>query len=207
MSHLYLETVHLPARLQINIMMMTFLQYLYILLQGQDPLMLKFVKGQCKSPINSEWFSSVRRVKENWILNNSFAEIAPIKKPTYQKLVNESIMTSALYYLWSRVKSRGKEIDYNNIIQCQGYLLPNYVMQCEIFSYRTRMNKQKYNFPGTNGKYFCKYGIGVNKDHPFWRIHKYNLTLFVLKWKETNWEFFSRSEKEKKKKNHKQILQ
>ena len=29
----------------------------------------------------------------------SLSKIAPIKKPTYQKLVNESIMTSALYYL------------------------------------------------------------------------------------------------------------
>ena len=167
MSLLYLETGHLPARFQINIMMPIFLQY--ILQQGQNSLMLKFFRAQCENPIKGDWVSSVKIVKDNINLNITFEEIAHMKKPLYQKLVNEQVVSSAFKYLLSKIKSKGKEIDYYNIFQCQGYLLPNTFLtlkeQCEVFSYRTRMNKLKYNFPGTNEKEVCACSIEMANMH------------------------------------------
>ena len=81
-----------------------------------------------------------------------------MKKHTYQKLVNEKVKARAFNYLLSKVKSKGKEINYNNLFQCQGYLLPNNMLnlkeQREIFSYRARMNKLKYGFSGSNNILF-----------------------------------------------------
>ena len=55
------------------------------------------------------------------------------------------------------------------MFQCSGYLLPNNFLtlkeQQEIFSYRTRMNKFQYNFPGTNEKEFCECGIEITNLH------------------------------------------
>ena len=105
-----LETGHLPARFQINIMMLNFLQY--ILQQGQDSLMLQFFRAQCENPIKGDWVSSVKIVKDNINLKITFEEIACMKKPLYQKLVNDKVMSSAFKYLLSKVKSKGKEIEY-----------------------------------------------------------------------------------------------
>ena len=67
------------------------------------------------------------------------------------------------------MKSKGKEIDYNNKLQCQEYLLPNNFLtlkeQREIFSYHTRMNKLKYNFSGNNEEEFCECGIEMTNIH------------------------------------------
>ena len=162
-----LETGHLPARFQINIMMLNFLQY--ILQQGQDSLMLKFFRAQCENPIKGDWVSSVKIVKDNINLKITFEEIPCMKKPLYQKLVNDKVMSSAFKYLLSKVKSEGKEIEYKNIFQCQGYLLPNTFLtlteQRAVFSYRTRMNKLKYNFPGTNENKICECGTEMTNQH------------------------------------------
>jgi hypothetical protein len=92
-----------------------------------------------------------------------------MKKHTYQKLVNEQVKARAFNYLLSKVKSKGKEINYNNLFQCQGYLLPNTLLnlkeQREIFSYRARMNKLKYNFSGSNNKEFCECESEMTNSH------------------------------------------
>ena len=66
-------------------------------------------------------------------------------------------------------KSKGKEINYNNLFQCQGYLLPNNMLnlkeQREIFSYRARMNRLKYNFSGSNNKELCECKSEMTNSH------------------------------------------
>ena len=83
LSLVYLETGHLPARFQIDIMMLNFLQY--ILHQGHDSLMLKFFKAQCEHPTNGDWVSHVIKIKEKIKLDESFEEIAHMKKHIYKK--------------------------------------------------------------------------------------------------------------------------
>ena len=59
--------------------------------------------------------------------------------------------------------------NYYNILQCQEYLLPNNFLtlkeQREIFSYRARMNKLKYNFSGSNNKEFCECESEMTNSH------------------------------------------
>ena len=68
----------------------------------------------------------------------------------------------AYQYLLSKIKSKGKEINYRNNLKCQEYLLPNNILalqeQRAIFSYRARMNNLKYNYSGTNILETCKCG-------------------------------------------------
>ena len=185
MSLLYLETGHLPARFQIDIMMLNFLQY--ILHQGHDSLMFKFFKAQCESPTRGDWVLNVKKVIKNINLNITFEEITHMKKHKYQTLVNEKVRTSAFQYLLSKVKSKGKEINYRSLFQCQEYLLPNNFLtlneQREIFSYRTRMNKLKYNFSGNNDKEFFEYGVEMTNLHLYecLKLNRNNKTVPYVK--------------------------
>ena len=67
--------------------------------------------------------------------------------------MEEKIKMAALIYLKNKIKLKGKEIIYNDL-KCQNYLLPNNTLsleqQLDIFSYRVRMNKLKYNFQGNS---------------------------------------------------------
>ena len=40
-------------------------------------------------------------------------------------MVNEKVKLNAFQYLLSKIKSKGKEINYTSLFRCQGYLLPN----------------------------------------------------------------------------------
>ena len=70
--------------------MINFLQY--INQQGQDSLMLRFFRAQCENPTKGDWVSNVKSIKDNRGLNITFEEIAHMKKPLYQKLVNEKVV-------------------------------------------------------------------------------------------------------------------
>ena len=66
LSLVSLETGHLPACFQIDIMMLNFLQY--ILHQGHDSLMFKLFKAQCEHPTKGDWASHViKNKRENQI--------------------------------------------------------------------------------------------------------------------------------------------
>jgi hypothetical protein len=69
----------------------------------------------------------------------------------------------------ANIKSKGQEIKYGPELQCQDYLLPNNILtlpeQRTIFSYRTRMNKLKYNFKGKNCEEKCKCGQELTNLH------------------------------------------
>ena len=69
-------------------------------------------------------------------------------------MVESKIKVAAFIYLKSKIKSKGKEINYGDQLTCQNYLLPNTILtlkeQKSIFAYRRRSNKLKYNYPGNN---------------------------------------------------------
>ena len=71
-------------------------------------------------------------------------------------------------YTLSKVKSKGKEIDYGKELKCQNYLLPNRIFtwddQVDIFAYKSRMNELKYNF---RGKDLCICGMFLDNENLF----------------------------------------
>ena len=68
-----------------------------------------------------------------------------------------------------KVMSKSKHIHYGYSFQTQPYLMPNNILtvsnQCEIFSYRCRMNDLKYNFPGSEIEEVCICGTKLTNDH------------------------------------------
>ena len=87
-------------------------------------------------------------------LNLTFEDISKTKNVAFKKLVDSKVKKVAVQYLKSKIKSKGKEIQYGNNLMCQGYLLPNSFLtlqeQRAIFSYRSRMYNLKHNYSGTN---------------------------------------------------------
>ena len=75
----------------------------------------------------------------------------------------------AVQYFKSKIKSKGKEIQYGNNLMCQVYLLLNSFLtlqeQRAIFSYRSRMNNLKYNYSGTNILEKCQCGKDMTNPH------------------------------------------
>ena len=147
---LYLEFGVWPARFQINVMMMNFLHY--ILNQKSESLISRFFEAQLNNPIKGDWISNIRKVLKLLNINQSFEDIQSMKINKFMNIVKTSTKEVSFKYLLSKVKSKGKEINYGSELKCQRYLLPNRILtweeQVQIFSYRSRMNQLKYNFGG-----------------------------------------------------------
>ena len=83
--------------------------------------------------------------------------------------MNKQVLKASFKYLLSKIKSKGKEINYGNELKCQQYLKPNSILtfeqQISIFSYRSRMNKLQYNYPGNKRTETCPCGIELVNQH------------------------------------------
>ena len=112
--------------------------------------------------MKGDWVSEVKMLLSDLKIDLSFEQIKSLKKKYFRKIVRENINKIAFTYLITKVKSKGKGIDYKNTLSMQHYLMPNSVLdiydQIEIFSYRTRMNDLKYNFPGNKEEEVCQCG-------------------------------------------------
>ena len=82
-SLLYLETGQLPARYQIQIMMLNFLKY--ILSQKSEALVLRFFTAQLENPIKGDWISNIKKIMTEVDMKETFEEIKTIKKKTLKK--------------------------------------------------------------------------------------------------------------------------
>ena len=165
---LYLETGQLPARFQVQIMMLNFLKY--IRQQEQNSLMSKFFRAQCNQPSKGDWVENIRKVIINIELNMSFEDIRQMKTNAFKKIVNAKVRKFAFNYLLSKLKSKGKEIYFGNNLHCQSYLCPNNLLtlqeQRATFSYRSRMNILEYNFPGRQPvTEKCRCGEDIDNKH------------------------------------------
>ena len=167
-SLLYLETGQLPARFHIQIMMLNFLKY--ILQQDQNSLIFKFFMAQNEQPTKGDWVSNIKKIILSTKLEMSFEDIRKMKNNSFKKVVESKVRKAAFIYLVTKIKSKGKEINYGSKLQCQVYLCPNNILtlpeQRKIFSYRARMNNLKYNFPGKEPvTEKCKCGEGMENNH------------------------------------------
>ena len=70
---LYLEFGVLPARFQINIMMLNFLHN--ILNQTGNSLMHRFFQAQLKNPTRGDWIKNIRKILKVLNIDMSFEEI------------------------------------------------------------------------------------------------------------------------------------
>ena len=169
-SLLYLETGQLPAKYQIQIMMLNFLKY--ILDQEQDSLIFKFFKAQSENPIKGDWVTNIRKIMKEINMQETFEHITLMKKHIFKKHVIKKVRNKAFQYLLAQIKSKGKGIEYGEELKCQGYLLPNTILtleeQREIFSYRSRMNKLSYNYKGNKIEEKCKCGLQITNEHLYY---------------------------------------
>ena len=96
-------------------------------------------------------------------LNVTFNDISQMKNNTFKKTVETKVKKSALQYLQSKIKSKGKEIPYQN------NLLPNNILSLQeqraILSFLTRMNPLKYNYSSNNTLEHCKCGREMTNIH------------------------------------------
>ena len=88
----------------------------------------------------------------------------------FKKIVHAKVRNVALSYLFSKIKSKGKEIIFGSTLQCRSYLCPNSLLTLQdqkvFFSFRSRMNKLEYNFPGRQPvTEKCKCGADMNNIH------------------------------------------
>ena len=77
--------------------------------------MFKFFKPQCDSLTKGDWVSNEKKILEKINLNMTCGDITHIRKHIYQKLVNIKFRTFVFYYLLTKVKSKGKGINYNSL--------------------------------------------------------------------------------------------
>ena len=146
--------------------MLNFLHY--ILNQNKDSLLFRFFEAQLNNPTRGEWINNVRKILKLPNFNESFEEIKSMKMNYFMRIVKNHAKEAAFKYLLSKIKSKGKEIDYGRELKCQKYLLPNRILtwdeQVDIFSYRSRMNDLKYNFGGEDN---CICGSILENEHMF----------------------------------------
>ena len=109
-SLLYLETGHIPARFQIQIMMLNFFKY--ILTQKKESLIFRFFQVQCQYPTKGNWISNIKNIMNSIDLNLTFEDISKTKNIAFKKLVDSKVKKVAVQYLKSKIKSKGKEIQY-----------------------------------------------------------------------------------------------
>ena len=157
-SILYLDTGHLPARFQIKIMMLHFLKY--ILKQRKNTLLYRFFEAQCENPTKGDWVSNMKKCISDLEINKTFEDIKIMKKHMFKNMVSQKVRKTAFKYLILRIKSKGKEINYETNLKCQKYLMPNKILtvqeQRQIFSYRSRMNNLKHNFKSNKITELCE---------------------------------------------------
>ena len=95
-----------------------------------------------------------------------------MKKSKYINIVESKIRSAAFIYLKKNVRSKGKEINYGEKLECQKYLLPNKIItfkeQKLLFAYRSRMNNLNYNYQGNRKTQLCKCGQEMVNEHLYY---------------------------------------
>ena len=137
-----------------------------ILQQDKGTLLLRFFEAQLANPTKGDWVTNIKIILKSLDIRNTFEEIRNMKIRYFMRIVTKEAKKVAFKYLLSKIKSKGKEINYGSELKCQKYLQPNRVLtwdeQRELFSFRSRMNKLKYNF---GGEEICICGLNLENEH------------------------------------------
>ena len=93
-SQLYLESGHIPVRVEIKKIRLLFLQY--ILQENSESRIQKFFLLQLKEPTRGDWASSCLKDLKDLEIKISLEEIKILTKTKFAKLLKEAIRPKAL---------------------------------------------------------------------------------------------------------------
>ena len=167
---MYLESGLVPARYQVDRQMLNFVQY--ILQQPKNSLLNRIFKAMLQNPTKGDWASSAAKLFKKYELDMNLDEIQNIKPSIFKNLMKKHIRKVAFKELvdQQQSKQKGKFIKYESL-QMAEYLLPEANLdisdKIEIFSLRTEMNSNPYNF---GKKTSCEIGCPEeqNNQHIFY---------------------------------------
>ena len=168
-SQLYLETGHIPARLEIQKTRLLYLQY--ILQQPEDSSLLKFLLLQFEFPTRGDWASTCTTDMRKLKIELTLDEIRIMTKYKFTKLLKEKIHVSALEYLTEKQGIKGQEIRYT-CMEMSEYLLPttkklSISEKRKMFAIRNKMIDIPSNFSSSSEKIECLCGEIENMEHVY----------------------------------------
>ena len=102
-------------------------------------VVVKKITTQCNQPSKVDWVENIKKIISSIDLQMSFEDIRQTKQNAFKKIVDAKVRKVAFGYLLSKIKSKGKEINFGSKLQCQSYLIPNSLLtlqdQRAIFSF------------------------------------------------------------------------
>ena len=110
---MYLELGWLPIRFIFQSRRLNFLKY--ILDQKDTSLTKQMFNEQKHKPNKHDWVKSVENDLKKLKIKSSYEEISSMTKSSFKKIVKEACEENALRYLKLHIKSKGKEIIYNQM--------------------------------------------------------------------------------------------
>ena len=195
-SQLYLEMGLYPARFEIQKLRMLYLKY--VLEQTEDSLVKRFLILQLNQPTRGDWGSQIRSDLNELDIKETFEELKCMTHSMFLGKIKSQIRKNALKYLLEKRKTKGKEIQNQNLKMAE-YLTPlNRKMTIEnkriMFSVRNRMVNIKSNFKNRNNEVKCICGEKESMEH-IWSCEQIRTKVFKgrfsqnIQWKfnTTNW--------------------
>ena len=123
LKQLYLEAGHQPARFEVKKTRLLFLQY--ILQEGPESRIYKFLQLQLQNPIRGDWGSSCAGDLRDLEINLSFKDIQNLNSIQFTKILRKAIKVKAFEYLTNKRGKKGQEIEYTEQKMAE-YLMPNF---------------------------------------------------------------------------------
>ena len=155
----------IPARYQVHRQILNFLQY--ILQQPIESLLYRMLMAMRKSPTRGDWETFANELLVQYEIDLNFETIKNMKKSQFKNLVKKQIQKTAFRDLINKKNDgqKGKNIMYE-CLQTTHYLMPecslNLEDKIEMFSLRTEMNSNPYNF---GNKENCELGCLIPQDN------------------------------------------
>ena len=154
---LYLETGHIPARVEIQKTRLLYLQY--ILQQSKESTIFKFFQLQLEYPTRGDWASTCVQDLKDFNIEESFENIRLMTKYKFTRMLKCKVKISAIKYLTGKQGSKGKDITYSSI-QMAEYLLPtNEKLTIDekrrLFAVKNKMTNIPNNFQKTKSENVC----------------------------------------------------
>ena len=124
-----------------------------------DELLGKFFNAQVKSPLKSDWVSTVKEDLIDIEMDSNFENLKHISKEAFKNIVKQNINKAALKYLSDISKQHSKMmyLKYEKL-SIQNYLKTKIINKFEaqrLFKFRTHMEDFKLNFKNGSEDLSC----------------------------------------------------
>ena len=145
---LYLTLGQIPARFEIQKMKLLYLKY--ILSEDEESLIRKFFFLQLEKPTKGDWASSCLKDLRELEISLSLKKIEEMPYTRFKILLKEKVKEKAFLYLKKKIRSKGKENDFQSLCMAE-YLLPenrllSIAEKQRLFAVKNRMTNIPSNF-------------------------------------------------------------